>query len=357
MGIRDLAAAQGLVRALKGNLMNLKGTIELIETGTLKEALEYLRKFPYYNKLLSPVLDESSGNIRLIEHLLKQSIIDDASRLRRFLPKDIGRVIEKMIVRYELDNIKTVMNGLRSGQEPSVIEGFLFDMRDFRSIENFKLLNTHSIRDLVDVLRDTRYGRPLQNAYERYRREESLFPLEIALDLFYFEELWDSLWLVNPSRRRHILSVVGTEMDLRQIQWILRFKINFRLPPEEVYNYTIPRGYLLGKKLLDELVESDDLKQFVELLPSTYARLVEGSLSGGKVDFTRLEIASWHYIYTRAVEVFYRRPVNAGMIFAYLVMKRVETDDIISILESKRYEVGKGDIMMRYIIRAMDREE
>ncbi len=350
MGIVEIATAQGFARALKGNLIDLKGTTRLSEAGTIKEVLDYLRSFPYYNKLLFSALDELPVDIGKIERLLNQSIIDDASRIERFLPDDIRCVVEKIIARYELSNIKTILNIINSGQDQSLSQAFLLDMREFKTIEGSKLLNVHSISDVIEALEDTRYGPPLQNAYERYQRDNSLFTLKNALDLFHFEELWDSINLMSPRKRNSILSVLGTEMDLRQIQWILRFRINFKLPPHQTYNHIIHQGYLLDEELLNELSEAQEIEQFIKCLPRAYGRIVENSLNDGLIDFTRLEVASWHYIYEKAVEALYRRPINPGIIFAYLSIKRVETDEIISILECKRYGMPKEDIR-RYIIR------
>ena len=45
--------------------------------------------------------------------------------------------------------------------------------------------------------------------------------------------------------------------------------------------------------------EAQEIEQFIKCLPRAMDVRVENSLNDGLIDFTCLEVASWHYIYEK----------------------------------------------------------
>ena len=61
------------------------------------------------------------------------------------------------------------------------------------------MMESANIGTAVELLADTPYYGILSHAMQRYSNEQSLFPLEVALDLDYWRKLWD---YVSHSRAR-----------------------------------------------------------------------------------------------------------------------------------------------------------
>lgn len=341
-------SAQGLAMALKGNLFSIDEILELSQIETVEGVLEFLGTFPYYKGITSSASERTPQGLGVIERRLRQSLIDDAHRLRGFLHHQLGEVMDRYVARYEVDNIKAVMKWVKGRNDSS--PPFLYDLKDFSFLHGDKLLKADSFDAIIETLHDTRYGPPLQGAYEEYDYRETLFPYEIALDLFHFDDLWKSIDALGATDRGAILPILGTEMDLRQVQWILRFKEFFRLSAQDVSGYILFRGYLLNEKVIEGLASASNIEEFLELVPKPYASLLKDNLRKGTLDFTGFEISSWNYIYKISSEVFLKNPISPGVPFAYLIIKRIDIDEIISILEGKRYNMGK-DELLPFIIR------
>ena len=77
---------------------------------------------------------------------------------------------------------------------------------------------------------------------KRYSAEQNLFPLEVALDLYYWRQLWSEAKKLPGQDRVQATKIIGS-MDVNNLMWVIRYKVYHGLSEEEIINYTLPFGY------------------------------------------------------------------------------------------------------------------
>lgn len=81
-------------------------------------------------------------------------------------------------------------------------------------------------------------GTPYKAIIEKYGRgggiEGSLFRLEVAFDHLYYANLVDAINGLDRVDREVAIRLIGVEIDLQNISWIIRFKKFYDLPLEAV---------------------------------------------------------------------------------------------------------------------------
>ena len=168
----------------------------------------------------------------------------------RATPGDARRVVAKLHRRHEVNNIKAVLRGIATTRQeigPAAvwtrIQPLLFPLGDFSTLPLEQMTEAGGIPAAVELLRGTPYHESLAFALKRYSAEQSLFPLEVALDLAYWRGLWQEAQKLSGEDHRQAARVVGTLIDANNLMWAIRYKVYKQLSEEELINYTLSIGY------------------------------------------------------------------------------------------------------------------
>lgn len=342
LAIKDFAAASVVARALLGKLIGPDGVRVLLGSADIGAAFSYLEHTGYGDAMAG--LPRAERIFRDVEHALRQSLIDDGIRIARFLGGGYRQVVRSFLARYEITNIKAVIGVLAGGEDLASLRGFLFELGPLKSVDSQALLECSDVEAVARVLRGTPYGAPLRDAMERYRREKTLFAIEVALDLQYFRDLITTINKLGTADRRSTLRVVGPEIDGRNLLWVLRYRFNFGLVPEEIFNYISPVSWELTDMMLWNVARAEDLEEIAAALPREYGEFIKQARTEHGLDLIRLDILLRRRLWRKALDVMRSEPISPGMVAGYLVAKRIELDEIITVLEGKRYAMPEEEI-------------
>ena len=78
--------------------------------------------------------------------------------------------------------------------------------------------------------------RIIKTIYPTVESEGSLFRMEIGFDHFYYKNLLDTIKKMDPDDRNIALRLIGVEIDLQNISWIIRFKEYYNLTMQDVFS-------------------------------------------------------------------------------------------------------------------------
>ncbi|HHV61556.1 MAG TPA: V-type ATPase subunit [Firmicutes bacterium] len=342
MGVRDLAAAQAVTRSLLGKLIGPQGIDALAKSEDVSAAFAFLERTAYKEAMAG--IPRSGRVFREVEHALRQSLIDDAIKIWHFLGAAHRRALTLLMARYEITNIKAVFGAIEGGEDPRALRGFLFEMGPLARVDLDRLIEATSVAGLTEALEGSPYGKTLDRALDRYRAEKTLFPVEVALDLQYFRSLLAGLEKLGGEDQRSMLAAVGPEIDARNLLWVLRYRFNFGLEPEEIFNYIAPSGLELTDEMLWNVARSEDPAEIASALPRDFGALVEKARQGRQLDLIHLDVLLRRRLWVRARRAIARGPFSLGMIAGYLIVKRIELDEIITVLESRRYAMTDAEV-------------
>jgi V/A-type H+/Na+-transporting ATPase subunit C len=325
------AYPQAKIRSMKGRLLSAEQYQELLRADSYQDFLRILRTTVYASSL-KELSGESS--IPELSRILYRNLFADYEKTIDALPHELQSFFILLYQKYELINLKTILRGICSNVPPDQIAPLLLPTKRHTMFSKEQLLTFRNVQDVVTYLQDTFFKAPLNISLHRYEREKDFFPLEMALDMHYYNALWDKTQELSRGDRKIARQQLGIVIDVLNISWIIRFKEQYHFAPEEILNYTIEHGYVLNFTDRRKLAHAHDASEIITYLRHTvYGKTLSGHESLGTV-----QILLTRQVAKQLLRAFSGYPFQIGIILGYLLLKEFEISDLITLAEAKKYE-------------------
>jgi len=324
---------QARTRTLKGKLLSPEDWHYLQKMRGFDEFLRYLRGTEYAPFLSG--FSDSTAEAGQISLALHNALFGDYAKLLKAVPEKGAILLRGLLLRYEAENIKTILRGIWQTKSDTEIRPLLYRLGALSRLPWEDLLNVCRVKDLVDLLKPTLYYRPLMYAFPQFEAQGRLFPLEITLDMVPLEHLAASLKSLKGLNGRGAKALVGEFIDGVNVAWLVRFRHYYGLSAEEAINYSLPGGLRLSLRDLGRLARVSGLPDFLEELPEPYRM----SLSSAQ---------RWQQIQPlfqrRLVDELYRSfqgdPFQIRLPTAYLLLREREVKSLESLASA--LEIGES---------------
>lgn len=306
----------------------------LATTPDLEGALRLLLNTGYENQATR--LLDSGPNLEGAEMMLSYSLVEAYQRVIGLFRGDGERLLAQIARRLEMDNFKAILRGKVRGEPQDTIRSVLWPVGSLSKLPTQELLLAQDVESIAAILGDTGYGRVLYNALPRYTSENSLFPVEVALDLHYYRRLWEAVEALSGQDRLIVGRMMAVRYDLLNIDWILRYRLNFGLSTEEIYNYTLPYARLIDGETIRRASSAEGIDGIVAAFPEPYHSLLAGPASlPNPVESSALALQRYLVMVARSTLAGY--PFHLGVAVSYLWLKETEIHDLRTLFEGKRY--------------------
>ena len=351
MNVRAVSAyaeLQARVRARYSRLLTVKTFYKLLQTPDFEAVLARLKKTAYGPYLES--VDPQDLTPRRATYQLYRRLADAYGDLID-LPPAPGRWLLLQLWRlFEIDNLKATLRGIENGASWDQVL-YLLAPRERHALVSFEdmhtMLRRGDVAAALEVIRDTPYYDPLVHALNRYREEQTLFPLEVALDLDYRRGLWESIQKLRGRDQAEALRLVGTVLDSDNLLWAIRYRIYHHLSEQEIINYTVPFGYRVEDWHIRAIAAGEQIAEVVRQIYPEFERLGDFERAPGAA-LARLE----QLLNRRVVEIcrkmFRRDPFHVGLPAAYLLLLEHEVEDLTAVVEAKASGLG-GEMLYSVI--------
>ena len=232
-----------------------------------------------------------------------------------------------------------------------------------------ELIMLESLRDVINVLKQK--FPMLENLNESMDRKEievelsNLFLFDIKKIYIYltdeekeFCDLFLSKYIImsnedvdvnvisklfDKTKRNHSLKdIIGTEIDILNLQWIYRSKKYFKYDVSETEKVLIPRGYKLNSKEIKELIKAESNELISKIEATEYKGIVRNE-ENIYYDFDR-------FLYRKNMKYFTKAKFDFVIVVCYFNILGFEIKNIINIIESIRYKSDKAELQRRIII-------
>ena len=235
---------------------------------------------------------------------------------------------------FEVDNLKAVLRGVAAGATWEQVRFMLSPLGPLSEVPSQKMLELGKVDEAVEALEGTPYYHTLSHAMERYRAEQNLFPLEVALDLEYLRELWTRVNALSGEDHKQVLRIIGTLVDVTNLSWAVRYRVYHDLSEEEIINYTLPFGFRVHKGDIRQIASGGDM---AEVFERVFPRLADARtlLREPRVGLRELEIRVQREIMKRCRMAFLGNPFHLGIPVAFLLLKEFEVQDLTVLIEGK----------------------
>jgi V/A-type H+-transporting ATPase subunit C len=338
-GVSGYAALNARVRIMYSNLLTPSQLSALGEAPDLALLVEGLRGTVYRPSL--DALKDRNLAARSIVHELKNRMASAYRSVLQAVPIHARRLLTQLYRQQEVTNLKAVLRGIATGStrqgEGALwdrVRQLLFPYGPGSVVPAEAMVQAGSVAAAVELLRGTAYYHVLTPALKRYSSEQSLFPLEVALDLDYWRQLWAEARKLPGPDQGHALRIVGSLVDVNNLMWAIRYRVYQHLSEEELINYTLPFGYRVRDEDIRAVAAGADMATIVA---RRYPRIpdVNAMLEEPKKGLPSLEIELKRHVARQCVGAFLGNPFHVGEAVAYLVLLDLEIQDLIVLIEAK----------------------
>jgi len=336
-GVSGYAAISARVRAMYSSLLSPQDMARLSDTPDFSSLIAQL-KLTAYGPYLENLKDRELTPGR-VDLQIKGRLADFYYSVIHMAPEHARPILKQLYRYFEVQNLKAVLRGVVTDPSWERVSGVLFPMGSMTVLPAQAMVEAGNVSAAVELLQGTMYYETLSFAMKRYSAEQNLFPLEVALDLYYWRQLWQEAKRLQGQDRYQALRVVGSLMDMNNLMWVIRYRVYHQLSEEELINYTLPFGYHVRDADVRAIAAGADLAAVVSrVYPeiSDVNTLLEEPRSG----LPQLEQQLKRHIMKQCLAAFLGNPFHIGLPLAFLVLSDLEIQDLTVLIEAKSSQMA-----------------
>ncbi len=319
--------AHARARTMKGKLLSPEDWHYLLRMKSLEDVLRYLNGTAYARALSS--LSSTRPDTGTISLALHDELFTDYARLLRAVPARSAHILKALLLRYETENLKTILRGVWQGKASSEARSLLYRLGSLSLLPVEDLLQAGQVVEAIGLLKKTVFHRPLQHALPQFQARGKLFPLEVAIDTAAFEHIRTGLHGIGGIDRRRAQAVLGELIDMVNLTWLVRFRHLYGLSAEEAINYTLPGGLRLGVRHLGAAARATEPATFISTLPHPYREAL-----GRAAGWTQVQVLLGRWFVGELHKAFLQDPFQIALPLSYLLLKEVEVKSLESLLST-----------------------
>lgn len=332
----DYGYANARVRAMKSDLFRRPFYEKLLQTATLQDVTTTLAKTPYAKDIDAAMIKYSG--IKGFDEALRMNTMRTFRKILDFVDADARTLVEILVGRWDVINIKTILRGKNIGASVEDIVTSLIPAGQLDENILREMAGQLDVRRCIDLMAVWRlpYATALTEAFPEYSKRRNLTSLELALDKTYYQESFLKLRRnsMNVSLVREILK---REIDLTNIMTILRI-VKDEIDVNEAKRFLIDGGKEFDMPYLETLLKEKSIEDIVfKVKKSSYGKVLETHMneyfeSGSLV---RVERGLEETAVRRGVAMFRADPLSIAMIIGYIWAKYNEIINLRVIARGK----------------------
>lgn len=305
--------------------------------------------------------DEKLSSIS-IENALLENYILTCEEIIEHSPKDIGSLLSTIMMKFEADNIKTMLRAKIAKISYDEAYRYIVPVGSLDAVRCQKILNdSGNINDVVNFLSDLEYGVVLKKAFRKYEETGFLLPIEIALNKYVYKKIWRSTGKLRGLDKRIARNILRIEIDSINIKIILRCK-EIGISKDHIQNYVIPISDVFGEQELEKAIKAVDIKSSIESLLLTvklavardYQYMLSDLLKNydASQSILSLEIVLDRCLLKTSLKMLkeYTPFFNVGLILAFLNLKWFELRNLRAIVKGAENNIPSNKIKKLLIL-------
>jgi V/A-type H+-transporting ATPase subunit C len=321
----------------------------LIKAPSLDAALDILRETPFaeLQEIYSSTGDLKKGELELLKKEIELYI-----NIKQYIHQDSVELVNALLYQFEIENLKNAIRiyfdrKIRNCTTDPNIHYILYKTI-IHDIPIDIIINAQNFDEIAGVCEGTPYSLIIKKYYHTVEAQGSLFRMEVALDHFYYDNLLSAAKKLARRDRDIVIRLMGVEIDLQNINWLIRLKNFYDLPLEAVMTAIVPGGVNLTQAIISELYRAQNITPVLQnFVKGKYPGLSALLSSQTSDSYSRLLLI--HRILEEIMKQEVRRilagyPFTIGIILAYFILKRNELKKIRAILNAKKYDIQQQRI-------------
>ncbi len=333
------------VKAMKSLLLKSGFFDDLVKTGSVEAMIELLHRTTYKGDFAEASVRYTGSE--LIELAAAKNFARTIARLIRITPKSDKAVVQALLLKYDLLNLKNIMHAKKIGKEYDEVRPYLVPAGGLTE-DDFRRLLKADERNIFREVRRTVLGEHMLSQstadfskgmrtkfLSALRSLDAFMQMEAIIDAYSYVLMDKALSESGNPDVEAIRRIIKREIDAKNVMIIERLKRHGR---KDIRDHLI-RGGTLNESMINRLIESKDLAQTAGIIRNKFRKL---ELSGEEL--SDLEIALEKSIASQKSVVFHRALLSVGVIIGFLLLKEEEVNNLRKIAKGKEFGMSEKDV-------------
>lgn len=341
------AAINTKTSAMLGKLLTVEDYKKILSLKNPSEIATYLKSNTAYKELFNG-MDTSKMHRDEIEVVLKRCLVEYMDKLMHHFNGQYKEFFKCFYIKHEIVDLKRAARLIHIDKDFRTLKNNLVFAGKYKYIDMDKVVQAKDINQLIESLNGTIYYPFLKNLIDG-NTKESLYRFEMSLDRAFFTILEEKAKKLPLEDKKIVEELFGSYIDMLNLRWIYRGKKYYDLSSEEVFNYSIMDGYAFKYKKLKDFCYAANEEEFIKkALETPYGFMFKGDSESDIYMERRMN----RYLYFKYKSKKQRYSLNIAAVLVYLELIEFEIRDIISMIETVRYEMNYED-GKKYLIKAI----
>ncbi len=348
-GISKYAFINAKLRARISKILPDEVFDRLIKASSLDAALDILRdtSFIALQEIYSSTGDLKKGELELLKKEIALYI-----DIRHYVHESSVEFINALLFQFEIDNLKNAIRiyfdrKIRNLSADPNIHYILYEPI-IHQLPIDIIINAESFDEIAGACIGTPYEMIIKKYSETVVSQGSLFRMEIALDHFYYDNLMSAARNMDSADHAIIHRLIGVEVDLQNINWLIRLKNFYDLPLDAVMAMLVPGGFNLNQVMISELYSAQNvtgvLQDFVKGKYPGLMALLSSQTADSQSRLLLIHRILEEIMKQEVQKILAGYPFTVGIIMAYFILKGNELKKIRTILNAKKYNLQQQRI-------------
>lgn len=326
------AAINARVRVMYSTLLSKQDFANLLESTDLDNLISQLKHTAY-----SPYLDrakEKQLTARRAAFHMRERWSETFHSINAGVPEYTQPFFTQLLRYYEVYNLKAILRGITANSDWNRVRFVLFPLGTDSVLPAEAMLESHNVTQAIEMINNTPYYQTLSFAMKRYSVEQTLFSIEVALDMDFWRDLWKEVKALPKPDQDYAAKLIGPLIDMNNLMWAIRYRTYHHLSEEEIINYTLSFGYHVSDNDIRSIAAGADIAQIVKRLYPDIAG-VDELLQDLHSGLPRLERLLKKRSLKPCDAAFVGNPFQIGIPLGYLLLFDQEIQELVVLLEAK----------------------
>lgn len=327
----DYGYINARVRGLKSKLLGDEFYNEALQASDFRAFMSALAQSPYMSEL-----EEAQARydgLKAVDSALARNFYGITRSILNFADGLPGRLIELMLLRYDLANLKTIARARHAGRDGGEVQSAMFPAGQLKPAVLETAATAPDMAAAAQVLSTTKT--PLRSAFSRaaarYQSDGDLYALEVALDRAYYKVLFDELRRVDAPQAlvRHF----RREVDATNLRTAL--KLRGRGPLDA--DLFVPGGKEIDRQLVETIAADGSPGSLQPLGDTSFAAVADTTTLSEAESAIRA-------VLDRSARRLAADPLDIGVVLNFLRRKEEEAARLRLIARGKFYQVPRDQL-------------
>ncbi|MEA2071878.1 MAG: V-type ATPase subunit, partial [Asgard group archaeon] len=256
---KDYGQLNVRMRAKRTELLTA-GRYNVLANATNIDNLRQMLDVTVYKDIVCEEMCEAYPNLINIDRNLIQHYVDQYNFYKKLVPKKAESFVETHSKIYFYNNLKIILTALHGTQNTVEAKQMLITLTEEENEQIQRLLEAKTVPQFVEMVQEEALKEKLDDALPEYRFLDLIYPLTNAIDQYFYNNLCQEIEELTGRDKETIKDIFGTEIDLQNIETILRLK-TFEIPEKIVKKWLITKSCHLSQRFFEKLLQIDDIER------------------------------------------------------------------------------------------------